>query len=310
MNAFGLPGSPGYDVQVFTGEGTATTSGWQIWRKPQGRSACNIFLVGSGGNGGNGVVGANSTAGGGGGGASGSQVILNIPLSFLPNLLYLNLLGGSSNGTDAAPSSIAIQPDATLAHNIAFANNGGFGGNASAGTGGAAGVAGSIPTVAQMRLGWAFLSLALVGQNGIIGGAAVSGGPLTLPATGLRVTGGTGGGGLPAAAAAGTSGGSFAAITAPSLYPVHIGGAGSATATNPAENGSNGYEVTQIGRMFYGGTGGASTHGTATGGGLVGSRGGIGGYGCGGGGGGGALTTSSQGLGGIGGPALAIITCW
>lgn len=62
--------------------------------------------------------------------------------------------------------------------------------------------------------------------------------------------------------------------------------------------------------MYCGGTGGGSTHGSATGAGLVGARGGAGGRGCGGGGGGGALTGSSQGMFGLGGPGQVIIVSW
>ena len=60
----------------------------------------------------------------------------------------------------------------------------------------------------------------------------------------------------------------------------------------------------------YGGTGGASTHGTATGAGLVQSNGGVGAPGCGGGGQGSALTGSTAGIVGWGGLAYAILTCW
>jgi hypothetical protein len=130
---------------------------------------------------------------------------------------------------------------------------------------------------------------------------------LTLPVTGAFVTGGTGGGGLPAAAATGTSGGN---ITGAGAFPTVLGGVGNATATVPAPFGNPGFQPIQKLGYYYGGTGGASTHGTATGAGLVQSNGGDAAPGCGGGGMGGALTGSTVGRVGFGGAAYAIITCW
>lgn len=311
MDPFGLPEGPHFDIQTFYGSGSTIGRGWQTWKKPRGKSMANIFLVGSGGNGGNGTVGAASLAGGGAGGSSGSQVsLVCIPLAFLPEVLFLNLLGGASVGSDLATSVIAIQPDTTSAHAVAFANNGTVGADASFGNGGSGAAGGSAPQANQMRLGWPWALSALAGNSGGSGSNTGNGTGLVIPTTGLRVMGGCGGAGLPAAATAGNNGGGYTAIASPSLFPVHNGGQGSATATAPADNGSHGYEVNQIGQFFLGGTGGASTHGSATGGGLVGSRGGDGAPGCGGGGAGGALTASSQGIGGKGGPAMAIITCW
>lgn len=310
MNAFGLPGSPNLDVQTFFGTAEAFGVQWQTWRKPVNKSMCNIFIVGPGGDGGNGVVGANSNAGGGAGGASGAQLIFNVPLALLPDVLYLSMTAGSTTGVDSKPAIIAFQQDTTANHCFAYVKSGGKGANGSGGSGGAQSSGASVSTAAEMPLGFPFLASNLAGRDGLAGGGAVSAGAYTIPVTGTRVTGGTGGGGLPAAAAAGTNGGSYTAITAPSLYPLQKGGTGSATAIVPADNGSNGYIVKQLGFFGYGGTGAASTHGTATGGGLVGGNGGNGGPGCGGGGGGGALTGSSQGLGGKGGPSMAIITCW
>lgn len=299
------------DVQVFYGSSTAAGNDWITWVKPRGKSMIDILLLGKGGDGGTGVVGANSTAGGGGGGGSGGQTRLTMPLALLPDVLYFSLAGRSATTTLA--SYVAISPRLaagagapTVNDTLMIANGGGNGGNASGGTGGAAGAAGAIATAGTMPLGWAF-ALALAGQAGIIGGAAVSGGNLTLPVTGLLVTGGTGGGGLPAAAAAGTSGGN---ITGAGQFPTINGGAGSATATAPAAFGTTGFQP--IPKLLYlmGGTGGASTHGTATGAGLAQSTGGDGAPGCGGGGMGGALTASSAGAVGRGGVALAVVTCW
>jgi len=272
----------------------------------------HILLVGKGGNGGNSVAGAASTAAGGGGGGSGGQVSIMVPLWAIPDRLFLSLAGHSATTTLASYITIGLKLTAgagapVVNDTLIYANGGGNGGNASGATAGAVGAAGAISAAATMPLGWQWLDSALAGQAGIIGGVAVSGANLTLPTTGLMVTGGTGGGGLPAAAASGTNGGNF---TVAGVFPAHAGGAAQATATNPANTGSHGYRPVAGSLYGYGGTGGGSTHGTATGGGLVASRGGNGAPGCGGGGGGGALTGSAAGGGGLGGPAFCIITCW
>lgn len=308
MDSFGLPLSPLFDKQVFTGNSQAAGANWQIWNKPPGKSMCAILVIGGGGGGGSGVVGANSVSAGGGGGGSAGQTYLEIPLDFLPPRLYISVAQAKTGAGIA--SYVSTQPNTRANHVLAIANGGAAGGNAAAGTGGAAGAAGTIATVATMPLGWAWAKLSLAGQAGIIGGAAVSGAALTLPLTGLRVTGGTGGGGLPAAAAAGTSGGAITAIATPSYFQGVAGGLGSATATAPADPGDAGTPVGEAGFYFYGGTGAASTHGTATGGGLVQGSGGNGGIGSGGGGMGGALTGSTAATLSYGGPGLVTIYCY
>lgn len=198
---------------------------------------------------------------------------------------------------------------------LVVANGGGNAGNGAAAVGGAAGAAGGIATAATMPLGWRYADLALTGVAGIVGGTTVAGANFTLPLTGNRLCGGAGGGGLPAAGLAGTVGGSYTITTAGLGFPAHNSDiavpVGSPTV--PPSNGNNGYQPIPGLGYWYGGTGGGSTHGTATTTGLVGSVGGNGGYGCGGGGNGGALTgTTARVAGdvGLGGPALCIITCW
>jgi hypothetical protein len=265
----------------------------------------NFVLVGAGGNGGNGVVGANSTAAGGGGGGSGSQSILTIPLEFLPDILYINLLKSNSGGFT---SRIAVFPNTVANDCLLAANSGSNGGNAAGATAGTAGAGNGATTLAVNPLAGAGTSLFIAGQSGIAGGTVAAGAALTIPVTGLYVTGGTGGAGLGAAGVAGTAGGAFT-IAGNFLAP-HIGGIGGTAATTPPTDGSHGITWRKGLRYNFGGTGGGSTHGTATGAGLVGAMGGLGGLGCGGGGGGGALTGSTQGLGGQGGPAYCVITCW
>lgn len=309
-----LPQSGNADVQTFMGLGSVATNGemWHTWIKPRGKSMCHILLVGKGGNGGNGAVGANSTAAGGGGGGSGSMLTMTLPMWAIPDRLYLSLAGSGTltAATSYITTSLKLTAGAgapATADTFAIAPGGGNGGNASGATAGAAGAAGAIPTVTNMLLGWVWSDTALAGQAGIIGGVAVAGGALALPTTGLLVTGGTGGGGLPAAAAVGTAGG---AITGAGAFPTSAGGVGGSAATTPAGVGNPGTAPLAGVFMCYGGTGGGSSHGSASGAGLFGGNGAPGAPGCGGGGGGGCLTAGTAGVGGRGGPAFCIITSW
>jgi len=306
---FGLPRNTLADVQVFRANSYGTSIGWSTWRKRPGANMVSIFAVSAGGKGGNGVVGANSTAAGGGGGGSSGQAYLIMPANMLPDTLFVSVMGGA--GASAGNSTyVAVTPNEGSVYNLLIrVQVGGAGGNASGATAGAAGGAGTIPNVSSAILGGMGQATFLAGQAGIIGGTTVAGTALTLPTTGLRVTGGTGGGGLPAAATVGTAGGSF---TVGGILPLQSGGIGATGTTTPGGAGSNGFSAMPGAPygFFYGGTGGGSSHGSATGAGLVGGNGGDAGYGCGGGGGGGALTGSAQGLGGRGGDGLVIIVQW
>lgn len=308
MEPFGLPINGTVEKYVFNGNSVTDGASWHTWNKPVGKSMATFIVIGGGGGGGQGVIGANSTAAGGGGGGSGGMTVVHIPLDLLPPRLYISVAAAKTGA--GVPSRVSLQPNTTANHTFIIANGGGAGGNATGATGGAAGAAAAGATAATMPLGWAFPQLAIGGQAGIVGGAAVSGGNLTLPVTGVRVTGGTGGGGLPAAAAAGTSGGNITAVASPSYMQGLLGGAGSATATAPAAFGNSGFLVPEAGFFYLGGTGGASTHGSASGAGLVQSRGGDGSIGCGGGGNGGALTGSTAATLSLGGPGLVMIYCY
>jgi hypothetical protein len=291
---------PNADVQTFVATDRTTTNLFK-WVKPRGKSMAYIVLIGAGGNGGNGVIGANSLAGGGGGGASGGVTSVRIPLSVIPDTLDINLsIVGDSyinipSGTDSSENRLV------------YAAKGGNGGNASGATAGAAGTAGLAVNAGFMPRGWQWLVNTISGQNGGAGGGTGAAGAFSIPTTGLIVTGGTGGGGLPAAAGVGTQGG---AITGAGALPTVTQSTGGSTATTPPRNGSDGFIPVQGLTYFYGGTGGGSTHGSATGAGLVQSSGGKGAIGCGGGGSGGALTGSTSGTAGLGGPSCCIITCW
>jgi hypothetical protein len=303
-----IPESTGNgDVQTFIGDAQAVNTSWKTWIKPRGKTMLHIMLAGAGGNGGTGVIGANSVSAGGAGGQSGAISCILVPLHYIPDILYVCIAGRKPTATANFASMISVTSSNTSSNILVFANGGLHGGNASAGTGGTVGTAAAIASATLMPLGWLFGQVMLASQVGVAGGAAVAGANLTLPSTGGFLLGGTGGGGLPAAAAAGTSGGN---ITGTTGFPTLIGGLGSATATNPADFGKAGMKpITGCG-FRYGGTGGASTHGTATGGGLVQSNGGDGDLGCGGGGQGGALTGSTAGVVGMGGAGFAIFTCW
>lgn len=300
----------GSDVQIFTGNSLTAGTSWRTWEKPRGKSMVNIVLIGKGGNGGLGAVGNNSTAAGGGGGGSGAQTSITIPASLIPDVLFLSLAAQSTTTLVSYVCVGAPIVGSPWNNVLLVAQGGGNGGNASGATPGAVGAAGAIATVATMPLGWRYSELSLVGQAGIIGGVAVAGANITIPVTGLWVTGGAGGGGLPATAATGTVGGN---ITGSGIFVSNLAPPATSVATTPPANGSNGYQPVNNLMYFYGGAGAGSTHGSATTTGLVAAVGGFGGYGCGGGGNGGALTgTTARAAGdvGMGGSAICIITCW
>ena len=299
--------SPYADVQTFLGDATAVDACLKTWIKPRGKTMCQITLVGAGSNGGTGVVGANSVSAGGAGGQSGAITVVEMPLWMIPDRLYLSLAGRKPTATANFASKVAIGPTSVPSNVIAFANGGLHGGNASAGTGGTVGTAAAIAVASNMPLGWMFSVSVVASQVGTAGGAAVAAANVTLPVTGAFVTGGSGGGGLPAAAATGTNGGN---ISGAGEFMALSGGNGSATATVPAQRGNAGMRPVANCGFLYGGTGSASTHGTATTTGLVQGSGGDGMPGCGGGGMGGALTGSTAGAVGYGGPAFCIIICW
>lgn len=293
------------DVQEFIGTAAGNIADFQTWVKPRGKTMAHLLLFGPGGNGGVGAIGANSTAAGGGGGGSGGQITMIFPLWAVPDTLFLYLARGGGLNAGA----VYVAPVVMTNNCFAYAERGSAGGNASGATAGAAGGAGGATISNNMPLGWQWTDVVVAGQAGIIGGVAVSGAALTVPGGGLMVTGGTGGGGLPASAAAGTNGGSFTVAGIFASAP-HPGGLGATLATTPSGNGTHGGRPVAGLNFGFGGTGGGSTHGSATGAGLVQASGGNGFPGCGGGGSGGALTGSTAGAVGVGGPARCVITCW
>lgn len=313
-----IQGNPTTNVQEFYATAPTVATSWQTWIKPRGVGLVHILLFGGGGGGGGGFVGAVSAAGGGGGGGSSAQASIIVPAWMIPDVLYISVGQGGAGGASAAAgvagvaSSVTIYPSTTANHVLLTATGGGLGGVGSATVGGAAGAAGAASAATASPLaGLGFLGYAgsatnvsLAGQAGIIGGFNAAGGTLTVPTTGLIVTGGGSGGGLPATATIGNSGGLFTVPATPSIFPPvdRALGSGTATAGNPGSGGFRALEKL----FFYGGNGGASGGGS----GGAGGAGGPGAYGCGGGGGGAALTANLGGVGGKGGDGLCIITSW
>lgn len=277
------------------------------WRKPRGKTMAHILIAGRGGDGGKGAVGALAAAGGGGGGGSGAQCRTIIPLSLLPDTLYIY----------TAPSSVALPGETIVrisqiltspmdASVLCRAKAGSNGSNSTAAAGGAGGFAGAGVTATNMPLGWTF-STYLAGHAGAAGAASGgAGADQYLPQTGLLVCGGGAGAGI---AASGMVGGKMF-NWAP--YPELPGGlvGASAAARTPDAPGGLVLNTPTGPTILYGGAGSASGWVSATGEGLIQARGGSGAPGCGGGGNGAVFTGGTQTNGGTGGPGFCLITCW
>lgn len=309
----GIPGTAGRNVQktIFYPNSVATSVGWQTYNIPKSVTMLYIFLLAGGGGGGSGHT-AGVSGGGAGGGSSGQTSVL-IPAAMLPPTIHLSIGHGGAVGAAGIASRISIRPDAIANHCLALANPGSQGGNSTSGTGGTAGAAGSVATIGNMPLAALGQFQLLGGQVGVNGGASAANGlNITLPVTGLVVTGGASGAGTPTAVnTSGFTGGSF---TIPNnfVFPPHQGGIGgpTGTPTTPPEAGSHGINFVNGLNYFYGGAGGGSVASNATGAGNSRGAGGNAGYGCGGGGGGAGLTGAGGGAGGRGGDGLAIIYAW
>lgn len=308
-----FPSATKADVQTFGANSTAVNVGWATWTKPRGISMVHIVGIGAAGGGGDAVAGAASTAAGGGGGGSGGLTVVMMPAILLPDTLFLSVAKGNPNNTSTSAAAsystrVAVYPDATANNCVLIVNGGASGGKSNGATAGPVGTAAAIATNATMPIGWTFSTLALAGQVGIIGGTTGNANALTLPTTGLLVTGGTGGGGVGAAGAAGGNGG---AITAAGVMGGATGGAGGAAGgANPGGTGWSGTCPFKTLGYWLGGTGGGASGLSGTPTGSTGGNGGRGATGSGGGGGGGAFTGQQFGLGGYGGDSLVIITSW
>jgi hypothetical protein len=309
--------NPGVDIQSFFGVSTnyATVANnqateWQTWKKPRGVNWVYMIGVGGGANGITGTfTGTSVASAGGSGGGSGAQSTLLIPAMFVPNELFISTGSGGkvtsviSGGTGQAGGTtmITVEPIAGVtsgATNLFFLVA--SGGSASSG-GTATAMSGNFPLAGR---GW---SQNFAGQNGGAAGATQNGagGSITLPTTGLMVTGGAGSGGKDVTGTGGGAGGAITGVGLGGLFPTLAGGAAAASGTN-AGNGINGYMVKPF--MFYGGSGGGSGAFAATGNGSTGSTGGNGGPGCGGGASGPGYTTTGRP--GDGGDGFVYIISW
>jgi hypothetical protein len=296
--------------QIFT----ANLAQWQTWLKPKTASFVQFFML-SGGGGGGGAAAIESGNGGGGGGSS-AQSSFIFPAWAIPDVLYI-LVGTGGRGGNVSPivvasagtdSYVSVAPSTTVNYILCRTIGGGAG--SSGGTGGGGGGATTIANSPLAALGFpawghAATNITLSGQSGSTSPAEGAGNGPTLITTGLRVTGGSGGGGNPRNGEVGFNGGNIS-TPAGGVYPTQSGGLAGAGTNDNGGNGSNGFQAIPKLLQFYGGTGGASSgrSGTAT----TGGNGGAGSFGCGGGGGGGGFVTG--GSGGDGGPGIVIATWW
>lgn len=297
-------GTGASDVQEFTIPSTVTNTQWHTWIKPRGKTMCNIICIGGGGGGGGGFTAAAAAArGGGGGGGSSAVTRVEIPLIFLPDMLYVQVgaggqgvLSGGGTAGSGILSYVAIAPNTTATNVLAVSGavaavGGGTGTGAAVG---AAGTAGTIATIGAMPLAGLGQFAFIAGQIGIAGGAVAGavGGAQSIPVTSVITMGGSGGAGTTSADFAG---GLITAITDSYLSQIRP-----ANAAAGSFDGSGGFMHRAPLFSFCGLGGGASNAG-------VGGKGGMGGYGSGGGGGGGGTT---GGRGGDGGTGIVIIVCW
>jgi hypothetical protein len=323
--------TPGLDLQSFIAVNSAvpsTGSGgqqWQTWRKPRGCKFVYMIGVGGGASGGTGTNTA-TTSGGGGGGGSGAQAAVMIPAFMVPDVLYIQcghggrqpaaLVAGAA-GVAGIVTYISIEPFTTnpTTNDLFLIAPGGSGGTAATtAVAGGAGLGGIAPTIATMPLaGRGFFSL-FNGQNGSSGGGVPGNGAnVTIPTTGVMVTGGSGGGGK-SATVFGTGG----TITTPTggvstgstdFFPLSITAAVAAAGATPAGIGRDGIIVRNM-IMNLGGAGGGSA--SETSGGIAGA-GGNGAPGCGGGGAGGSSVTAgvtTLARPGNGGDGFVLIASW
>lgn len=302
--------NPQNGVYFYVGNQLTADTDWVTWVKPRGKSMCSITICGKGGDGGTSTPAAATAIAGSGGGSSGTLTTINVPMSAIPDRLYLWLPGlGFAAGSVA---KVTVSPETiTGALNVLVAGKGGNnGGNATSATGGSAGTSVTAAAVTDMPLGWQWANTPVAGMAGTAGGGSqTAGSNLTLATTNFQiVTGGTGGGGIDSATGtAGYAGGNITAAGA--LLALPGGAAGSATTTPPGA-GSNGIQPIPGMLYFYGGTGSGSQYNLATGAGLVQLPGGNGAPGCGGGGVGAGLSGVTAAAAGKGGPAFCMITCW
>ena len=312
--------TPGYDTQYFQGSSTVTLRQWQTWKKPRGVNW--VYMIGVGGGGGGGASRNNSTtSAGGGGGGSGAQTTVLIPAQFVPDILYVQAGNGGAGGTytgtsgpvsgnNGLPTYVAIEPSTTLTANMTLLlANAGQGGGLGSATAGTAGTAGTVATIAGMCLAGRGVFNFLAGQAGGTGGTtAAAGTSITPPTTGLRVTGGAGGGGQ--ATTVPQLGGAISAIAGAlgtDFFPLPLSAGAVASGATPAAVSTSGF-ISKNFLFNFGGAGGSGSTNTA--GGTSGNAG-NGAPGSGGGGGGGENSAAGGvSKSGNGGPGFVYIISW
>ncbi len=282
----GIPGEGGQNEFVFYNTRPVP------WYKPRYGRLALIRCIGAGGGGGNGFSGANATnRGGGGGGGSGAVTRLAIPLSILPDRLFVACGLGGNPGVAGTASYISVEPTGNDQMCIVKSPGGGTGGNGTSTAAGTAGTAGTAATNNTMVLG-AFHGTPLftAGPAGALGGAHTGavGASINLLTISHILTGGAGGAGVNAVLFGGGN------IVAYSNVPGIYFNANVAGGTTDGQDGANGVFIRNPMPVSTGGAGGAgSLAGT-------GGRGGWGAFGCGGGGGGAGVTGGAGGRGGNG----------
>lgn len=280
-----IPSQFSGDVRVFNRNA--------IWVKPNNCTMAYILTIGAGGGGGGGGVSISTSAGGGGGGGGAITNII-IPLSLLPDVLYLTVTVGGTGGVSGGSGNnsgfptVTISGNATAPQDYIVSPGGGSGGGNTSGAAGSAGTVSTAASASFQHLGCfsAYAGVAGVAQNTNIIALASS-----------PVSGGAGGGSQTVSGSVDNPGGN---ITGAGIYPTISGGAGS-TVGNASPGGSALQYIFNNLISAGGSGGGGSVLGT-------GGAGGNGGIGCGGGGGG--AGTVAGGNGGVGGPGMAIIACW
>jgi len=300
--------TPGADIQYFSGPATTTLLQWQTWRKPRGARWIHMIGVGGGGGGSTGAQ-TGTTGGGAAGGSSGGQTTVMIPAMFLPDILYIQCGAGGAGsagtvsgsfGSTGTATYVTIEPVQNVpgpASTLLLANGGTVSATApTTANGGLAPGAVAAATLAGMCLAGRGFTTLLAGQVGGAGGAANTNAPtVNLPATGLMVTAGSGGGGC--------TGGGVGGIIGPAGTPLGTEFFPSLNTTQ-GDNGTTGPIIRHF-LMNYGGVGG---YGALNAGNMPAFKGGDGSPGCGGGGAGGSTTSfSSLGKGGNGGAGFVYI---
>lgn len=308
--------NPGVNIQSFfgdsdsSGQSATNITDWKLWTKPRGINWVYMIGVGAGASGVGGTfTGASAASTGAAGGGSGAQSMLLIPAIFVPNQLFVQTGLGGRQGTAitsalasvaGTATYIAIEPTTTttsVSPLFFLVANGG----ASTTGGTTTAMSGNFPLAGR---GW---SQNFAGQNGGAAGATQNGagGAITLPTTGLMVTGGAGSGGKDVTGAARGAGGAITGVGFGDTFPTLAGGVAAATGVN-AGNGINGSIIKPY--MFYGGSGGGAGGFAATGVGADGGAGGNGGPGCGGGASGPGYSTTGRA--GDGGDGFVYIISW